>query len=142
MKVLTTKPECLERLRAICLDLPEASEKEAWGDPTWRVNDHIFAMQKGNHAGGRPSVWFKAPPGSHAPALDRDPERLFVPPYVGHQGWLGYYLDGPIDWAFLADLITDSYRVIAPKRAVQALDERAPKKAKSRRRGSVPGRTP
>lgn len=32
------------RLRALCLDLPEAEEKEAWGDPTWRVRNKIFAM--------------------------------------------------------------------------------------------------
>ncbi len=134
MNVLSIKPERLERLRSICLGLPETTEKKAWGDPTWRVNDRIFAMQKGNYARGRPSVWFKAPTGTQALALDRDPERIFVPPYVGHKGWLGYYLDGRIDWTFLADLIEDSYRSIAPKREVRALDERAAKKVPPRRR--------
>ena len=57
MNPLTIRPERLEQLREICLALPETSEKLAWGDPTWRVRDKIFAMQKGNHEGGRPSVW-------------------------------------------------------------------------------------
>src|SRR5690606_27392243 len=59
MSPLTIAPDRLERLRAICLALPEATEKIAWGDPTWRVRDKIFAMQKGNYEGGRPSVWLK-----------------------------------------------------------------------------------
>ncbi|MDQ3570962.1 MAG: MmcQ/YjbR family DNA-binding protein, partial [Actinomycetota bacterium] len=59
----TQQPKHLERLRQICLALPEASEKEAWGDPTWRVRDRIFAMQKGNFEGGRLSVWLKAAEG-------------------------------------------------------------------------------
>jgi hypothetical protein len=36
----------IDRLRAICLALPEAEEKEAWGDPTFRVRGKIFAMEK------------------------------------------------------------------------------------------------
>lgn len=138
MNELSIKPDRLARLRALCLDFPEATEKEAWGDPTWRVKDRIFAMQKGNYAGGRPSVWFKAPTGTQALVLDRDPDRLFIPPYVGHKGWLGYYLDGRIDWKFLADLIVDSYRAIAPKRSAQALNERATEKARPRRTKKSP----
>ncbi len=128
MSALTIKSDRLERLRAICLGFPHTTEKEAWGDPTWRINDRIFAMQKGNYAGGRPSVWFKTPTGAQALVLDRDPERLFVPPYVGHKGWLGYYLDERVDWKLLADVIEDSYRAIAPKRVVQAFDAQRAKK--------------
>lgn len=54
MNPLTVRPERLQRLRAACLGLPQAVEKVAWGDPTWRVRDEIFAMQKGNYEGGRP----------------------------------------------------------------------------------------
>ena len=95
----TIAPERLERLRALCLALPEAAEKAAWGDPTWRVRDRIFAMQKGNHEGGRPSVWLKAEPGAQADLVDLDPDRFFVPPYVGPKGWIGIHLDGrSLDW--------------------------------------------
>jgi predicted DNA-binding protein (MmcQ/YjbR family) len=119
---LTVEPERLERLRAVCLALPEASEKIAWGDPTWRVGDKIFAMQKGNHAGGRPSLWLKAADGAQPALIDAAPERFFVPPYVGHKGWIGVYLDGPIDWPELAHLIEESYRLIAPRRLAGQLE--------------------
>jgi predicted DNA-binding protein (MmcQ/YjbR family) len=122
---LTIPPERLDRLRQICLAFPEASEKEAWGDPTWRVGDRIFAMQKGNVEGGRPSVWFKAPEGVQALLVGSDPDRFFVPPYVGHKGWVGTHLDGSgVDWEELADLVDHSYRLVAPKRLVARLDER------------------
>ena len=120
----TIEPQRLERLREICLSLPEATEKEAWGDPTWRVRDRIFAMQKGNFEGGRPSVWFKAPEGAQAVLVGSDPDTFFVPPYVGHKGWVGVHLDSrELDWDELADLIADSYRLIAPKRLSALLDE-------------------
>ena len=120
---LTIDPERLERLRRICLALPEAHEKEAWGDPTWRVRDRIFAMQKGNFEGGRPSVWVKAPGGDQAALVGSDPDRFFVPPYVGHKGWVGVHLDGRMDWDELAELVEESYRLIAPKRLVVQLDQ-------------------
>jgi predicted DNA-binding protein (MmcQ/YjbR family) len=117
MNPLTITPDRLKRLRKICLALPEAKEKEAWGDPTWRVRDRIFAMQKGNHERGRPSLWLKAPEGAQSALVSGDPERLFVPPYVGHKGWVGVYLDTrKVDWGFVASLVEESYRLIAPKR--------------------------
>lgn len=66
------------RLRAICLAPPEAVEKEAWGDPTYRVRDRIFAMEK--RGDGRASLWCKAPPGSQEVVVGTDPGRFFVPP--------------------------------------------------------------
>ncbi|MDQ4081325.1 MAG: MmcQ/YjbR family DNA-binding protein [Actinomycetota bacterium] len=116
----TISPDRLERLRAICLALPRASEKETWSDPTWRVSNRIFAMQKGNYEGGRPSVWFKAQPGGQDVLVRAAPERFFVPPYVGRKGWVGLWLDGPqVDWDELADLVEESYRLIAPARRRQ-----------------------
>lgn len=113
---LTISPERLERLRAICLALPAASEKQAWGDPTWRVENRIFAMQKGNYLGGRPSLWLKVAKEAQTMFVAAAPERFFVPPYVGHKGWVGIYLDGPIDMGELAYLVQTSYRLIAPRR--------------------------
>jgi predicted DNA-binding protein (MmcQ/YjbR family) len=106
--------EPTERLRAICLTLPGAVEKEAWGDPTFRVRDRIFAMEK--RGDGRASVWCKAPEGSQMVLVGADPERFFVPPYVGHKGWVGMRLDGGPDWDEVAALVKRSYRLIAPKR--------------------------
>lgn len=105
----------IDRLRAICLALPEASEKETWGDPTFRVRGKIFAMEK--RGDGRISLWCKAPPGSQMVLVGADPERFFVPPaYVGHKGWVGVRLDRAPDWSEVAALVRRSYRLIAPKR--------------------------
>ena len=113
----TIPPDRLERLRAICLALPGATEKEAWGDPTWRVDDRIFAMQKGNYGGGRRSVWFKAPAGGREVLVGSARERFFIPPYVGHKGWVGLWLDGRrVDWDEVADLVEESYHLIAATR--------------------------
>ena len=110
----------LSRLRAICLALPEATEQETWGNPTFRVRGKIFAMPK--RGDGRLSLWCKAPPGAQDLLVGADPVRFFVPPYVGHRGWLGVYLDVPVDWTEIAELVEDAYRVVAPKRLVAELD--------------------
>jgi hypothetical protein len=45
-----------------------------------------------------------------------DPERFFVPPYSGHNGWIGVRLDAPaIDWGIVEELLIDSFCLVAPK---------------------------
>jgi predicted DNA-binding protein (MmcQ/YjbR family) len=114
------KDQAVERLRGICLALPEATERETWGDPTFRVRDKIFAMPK--RGDGRLSLWCKAPPGVQEVLVGADGERFFVPPYVGHNGWVGVRLDGEVNWDEVADLIGESYRLTAPKRLAASLD--------------------
>lgn len=109
-----------DHLRRICLALPEAREKEAWGDPTFRVRDKIFAMEK--RGDGRISVWLKAPEGSQTILVGADPERYFVPPYVGHKGWVGVRLDTDPDWEQVTALVRRSYKLIAPKRLVAQIE--------------------
>ena len=123
MNESTIRPDRLSKLRALCLALPEASEKVAWGDPTWRVRGRIFAMQKGNYPGGRPSLWLKAPEGAQSILVECRPDRFFVPPYVGPKGWVGLYLDVPrLEWDEVAALVKQSYRLIAPNRLVTQID--------------------
>ena len=115
------KDDPSERLRALSIALPEAREKQTWGDPTYRIRDKIFAMEKSGD--GRLSVWCKAPPGSQAILTGADPQRFFVPPYVGHKGWVGMRLDSGPDWSEVAALVARSYRMTAPKRlAVSVAD--------------------
>jgi hypothetical protein len=107
----------LTRLRAICLALPEAVEQGGVADHTFRVRKKIFAMFMDNHHGdGRLAMWCKAPPGAQDLLVQADPARFFVPPYVGHHGWLGVRLEGEPDWDEIADLVRDAYRMTAPKR--------------------------
>jgi len=97
---------------------PTAVEKETWEIPTFRVRDKIFAMA---HDPG--TVWCKAPRGAQAILVGAAPERFFVPPYVGHEGWIGFRLDDGTDWNEVEALIRRSYRMIAPKRLAVLIAE-------------------
>lgn len=112
----------LEKLRAICMALPEASEEGGVGNPTFKVRGKIFAMRHPHD--GRMSAWLKAPPGAQGALIHTSPQVFFVPPYVGHHGWVGAWLDIglDLDWEQLAELIEESYRMTAPKRLVAQLD--------------------
>ncbi|MDQ6604536.1 MAG: MmcQ/YjbR family DNA-binding protein [Chloroflexota bacterium] len=113
----------LEQLRAICLTFPEATEKLAWDTiPTFRVREKIFAQyERNHHSVGRSALWCKAPPGIQGMLVGSNPERFFVPPYVGHHGWVGVWLDGVVDWGEVADLVDESYRMTVPKRLLVLL---------------------
>ena len=120
-------PRPLTRLRRLCLALPEAHEVEAWGEPTFRVKNKLFAMYADaadHHGGGRNAVWCKAAPGNQALMVKAAPDRFFVPPYVGPSGWVGIYLDAGTDWDELADLLRDSWRMTAPKKLIALLEDR------------------
>lgn len=120
-----TFDEAIDKLRAICLALPEATEGGGVGNPTFRVRDKIFAMQ--HPAQDRPSMWCKAPRGFQAMIVESDPENFFVPPYVGKSGWIGVWLDTELDWDHIAELIDESYRMTAPKRLLKILPSSAEK---------------
>ena len=111
----------LNELRAVCLALPESSEVEAWGLPTFRAGKKIFAVFAGSHD-QRYHVIFK-PEADERPALLND-ERFFSPPYWGPGGWLALdFTAAPVDWTEVAELIEGSYRQVALKRMLKVLDE-------------------
>ena len=113
--------EQLDRLRAICLVLPEATERETWGHATFRVREKIFAMA--GDGSGRWTMTFKALPGLQPALVEADPDRFYVPPYVGPKGWIGIYLGDETDWDELEDLVEESYRMTASKRLAALLDQ-------------------
>lgn len=112
--------DALDRLRTICLALPEATEGGGVGNPSFRVRNKIFAMRHDLHQ-GRWSFWCKAGPGVQEMLVAAEPERYFVPPYVGHHGWVGFWLDVDLDWELVTDLVQKSYRMTAPKRLAAQL---------------------
>jgi hypothetical protein len=119
----------LIRLRKLCLALPEAHEVEAWGAPTFRVRNKIFATyaRASSHAGrGRDATWVKAAPGDQAAMVAAAPDCFFVPPYVGPSGWIGIWLDGVVLWDDVADFLSDSYRLVAPRKLIAVLDSDHP----------------
>ena len=116
------KADAYRRVRKICLSLPDGVEKPFGGhtSPAFRVRDKIFVFC---YQEGRAGISFKGTPGAQQALVQSDPERFFVPPYSGPKGWIGAYLDVDQDWDGIAELIEESYRLIAPKRLVKLLDE-------------------
>jgi len=106
----------IDRVRAICLALPEAEERPFGGHtaPAFRIRDKFFVMTSEDAT----SMTLKAPKGVQAILVAADPERFFVPKYVGHIGWVGVLLDrtASLDWDEVAELIAESYCLAAPKR--------------------------
>jgi hypothetical protein len=108
----------LSRIRSVCLALPETSERLSHGAPTFFVRGkRAFVMVVTNHHGdGRFAIWCAAPEGLQSSLVEADPERFFVPPYVGHRGWLGVLLDRGLDRDELAGICEDAYAQVAPQR--------------------------
>jgi predicted DNA-binding protein (MmcQ/YjbR family) len=108
----------IKRLREVCLALPEAFEKEAWGECTFRVTGgSMFGMTDNNHHNsGHIAVWVKAPPMVQEILVKSDHGRFFVPPYMGPKGWVGVRLDDQVNWDEVAGILKDGYQMSAPKR--------------------------
>jgi hypothetical protein len=118
--------ETAGRVRVICLALPEASERLSHGAPTWFVGSKgafVTLWAQGHHANDFPHLWCAAPPGEQDELVMAEPGRFFRPPYVGGRGWIGVRLDRDPDWAEIAELCQDAYRVIAPARLAALLDD-------------------
>ncbi len=113
----------LERLRALCLALPETTERLSHGEPTWFVRDRkVFVMFAERHHDDRIAFWCAAPAGEQQAQLAAAPDRFFRPPYVGGRGWLGVRLDVAPDWTEVEEIVRDAYRQVAPKKLVAELD--------------------
>jgi hypothetical protein len=118
---MTTDP--LEVLRRLCLALPETTERLSHGEPTWFVRARTtFVTYADHHHDDRLAFWCAAQPGVQEALVASAPERFFRPPYVGHRGWLGVYLDVAQDWEEVAELVADAYRTVASRRLVAELD--------------------
>jgi predicted DNA-binding protein (MmcQ/YjbR family) len=106
----------VERLRAICLALPDTTEKLAWSEPTWRVRGKLFAQLDNHHHGAdHLAVWLPAPLGEQEAMIFTDPARFFRPPYVGHRGWVGVRIDRRPNWAVVAKLVRQAYGLVASR---------------------------
>jgi hypothetical protein len=120
--------EPLERVRELCLALPEVTERPSHGAPTWFVRGKkTFVMYHDNHHDdGRLALWCAAPPGMQDALVAGEPEHYFVPAYVGHRGWIGVRLDRGLDWNEIAGAIEDAYVTVAPRRLVEAAQRARP----------------
>ena len=117
--------EPLERLRAIVEALPETRETVSHGAPTFWGGKKTFAVYHvGHYDEGRRGVWIKAEDGAQEALIASDPARFYRPKYVGPSGWVGVRLEGEVDWDELRQLLEDGWRLVAPKRAIRALETR------------------
>ena len=121
-----SRERTLQRVRELCLGLPETSERLSHGAPTFFVREkRAFLMVLTNfHGDGRFAIWCAAAPGMQEMLAEADPERFFRPPYVGHRGWLGFRLDREVDWDELAGIVEDAYAEVAPAKLVEAAASR------------------
>jgi hypothetical protein len=119
------RDEALAMVREICLALPGASERPSHGSPAFFIDDkHTFVMFLDDHHGdGRLALWCAAPAGAQALLTASAPGRYFVPPYVGHRGWIGLRLDRDATRDEIAGVIEDAWLDRAPKRRLAELDE-------------------
>jgi predicted DNA-binding protein (MmcQ/YjbR family) len=109
----------VDRVRSLCMPYPEAVEVFAWGRPTFRAGKKIFVTIGASMH--RPySVVFKPAPDEHPALVQR--HEIFLPRYFGPSGWLAIDLVDPVDWTFVEELIDESYRQVALKRQLKALD--------------------
>lgn len=118
----------VQRLRALCLALPETTERMSHGEPAFFVRGKAQFVMVDNHHHGADHLgfWCAAPPGAQEALVGADPQRYFRPPYVGHRGWVGVRLEAAglaePDWAELDEVVRDAYRAVAPKTLSAQLD--------------------
>ena len=120
----TRAASALERVRKLCLALPETSERLSHGSPGFFVRKtRSFVHFVDNHHGdGRLALWCAAPPGAQAMLVESNAEVYFVPPYVGPSGWIGVRLDRRAPWGEIAAVIEQAYRTRAPRTLLRAIE--------------------
>lgn len=119
-----TPDELVERVRTICLALPEATEKLSHGAPAFFVRKQFLMLwADGHHDHDFPHLWAAAEPGVQEELVETESPRFFRPPYVGHRGWIGLRLDGDLDWEEIANVCVEAYRAVAPRTLLAQLDE-------------------
>jgi hypothetical protein len=106
----------IDRIRSLCAGLPEVEERSFGGHtaPAFRVRDKLFVMTSEDGT----SMTLKGDRGVQSALVGSNPDRYFIPRYVGPKGWVGVWLTHPagIDWGEVEELILESYCLIAPKK--------------------------
>lgn len=109
----------IQRVRRLCLLLPESSEKSSHGEPTFFVGKKVFAMFSNNHHNdGHTAVWIPVSPGLQSHLIESSPEKFYYPPYVGVRGWVGIELAN-IDDEELASWLREAWQLIAMKLSIK-----------------------
>jgi len=113
-----------DRVRELCARFPEVTERLSHGAVTFFVRHKrtLASVSDDHHGDARLALIYPAPPGVQEEVVRAEPERFYRPPYVGHRGWVGLRLDVDPDWAEVADVLDEAYRLVAPRFLVRRLD--------------------
>lgn len=114
--------KALGEVRRIAHGLPGVTERPSHSAPTFFVKKSFVMFHDDHHGDGRLAIWCKAEPGVQATMVESEPDRYFIPPYVGVSGWIGLRLDIDVDWDEVAAVVTEAWRCIAPKRLLAEFD--------------------
>ena len=116
----------LTRLTKICLAMPEATRQIMGRHAGFHIRKKTFAYFLDDHHGdGVVGINCKVLPGDSAALIASNPARFYMPAYIGSKGWVGLRLDvGQVDWEEVEELVTHSYRLVAPKRLAAAVRDR------------------
>jgi predicted DNA-binding protein (MmcQ/YjbR family) len=117
MKMTSPGAGVLQRLRELCLSFPETSERSSWGHPNFRAGKKTFATFERVH--GRPSIAFRLGQADIKRLARR--KHFFLTPY-GRGLWISVWTDVRLDWRLIDNLLRRSYRNVALKRMLVALD--------------------
>ena len=117
-----------ERLTAICRALPGAEHQDQGDHTIYRVRGKVFAYFLDNHHGdGIVSVCVKSQLGENEDRARLEPQRFYLPAYIGSRGWFGMRLDlGRVSWREVEEIVERSYRLTAPKSLLKRLDAAKP----------------
>ena len=104
----------LLKVRAMCLALPEVTERASHGTPTFfiRGKRSFLSIYDNHHADGRLALCCAAPDGAQDTLVQADPERFFIPPYVGRLGWIGVRLDRKLPWSRVKWLVGEAHATV------------------------------
>ena len=115
--------QTLELIRTSCSRLLEVTERLSHGDPAFFVAKKCFLMLRSDHHGiGGLTLWCASNLEFRVAMLERDPITYFVPPYVGHRGWLGVRLDTGLPQDILENHLLEAYYCVAPPRLLLDAD--------------------
>jgi hypothetical protein len=114
----------IEAVRRLCLALPEVSERLSHGAPTWFIagKKTLATVWEDHHGDGRFGLICAAPPGVQRQLVDEEPDRFYVPAYVGHRGWIGVRLERKVDWNEINEILLDAYRCVGPTKLIARLE--------------------
>jgi hypothetical protein len=107
----------LERVRRICLALPDTNERESHGAPTFFIRDKrsFVTYMDNHHDDGRLALWCASSSDVQQMLATSRPEQFFVPPYVGHLGWIGVRLDRDLSWDEIEGVIRNAHQIVTNK---------------------------